>query len=122
MGPLVLGASLTALFGAPAFADELPPSPPPIVRQYCSCVRGVKEKLPEAPLVDAKWYEDFKHTIPSVGGVVVFEYKNNVSHVAYIESLENEGFYVYEWNFHPCEKGRRFVYWNDPAIRSFWRP
>ncbi len=71
--------------------------------------------------MDAIWFGTLPHSMPAVGRVAVFNY-SGLWHVAYILQLSDDGFWVYEWNFHKCEKGTRFVYWNDPSIAMFWAP
>lgn len=113
-----------------AFADVLPTIPPietEIVQkvqqlpQYCSCVAGVRVYVSALPHMDAVWFSTMPHSRPAVGRVVVFNY-SNVWHVAYILSIEEEGFTVYEWNFHKCKKDTRFISWDDPHISSFFAP
>lgn len=72
--------------------------------------------------MDAVWFSTLPHSSPAPGRVVVFSYPDDVWHIAYILSVEEKGFYVYEWNYHKCQKDKRFISWDDPAISSFFAP
>lgn len=103
-----------------AYADILP-EPAPIVQQYCSCVSGVRVYIPDFPHVDAVYFATMPHNTPAAGRVAVFDYSGTF-HVAYILSIEEKGFWIYEWNFKKCQKDTRFIDWNDPHIESFFAP
>ncbi len=124
---LIATTTLTAFFTPHfAYADTLPviPDPVPIVQempQYCSCVAGVRVYVPTLAHMDAVWFASLPHSTPAPGRVVVFNY-SGIYHVAYILSVTEEGFTVYEWNYHHCQKDTRFISWNDPHIASFFAP
>lgn len=103
-----------------AYADTIP-EPTPIVEQYCSCVSGVRVYVPNLPHMDAIYFSGMPHSMPAPGRVVVMNY-SGVWHVAYVLSISEDGFTIYEWNFHACQKDTRFIDWNDPHIESFFAP
>lgn len=84
----------------------------------CSCVQYVHSKIPSFPLGDAD--KQVPNGTPEVGGVVIFRYLNGVGHVGIIISLEADGFWVDDFNYHHCQTSHRFIRWDDPAIRGFW--
>ncbi len=112
-----------------AFADDgvyaLPPiEPAPKVREVYdgSCVAGVRVYVPNLPHMDAVWFATLPHSMPAPGNVVVMSYPDDVWHIAYILSVSEDGFTVYEWNYHHGKKDTRLVPWDDPAIYSFFDP
>ncbi len=127
---LVFTSALMGVFGTPAFADTIPTpqdffqvEPLQKVQQlYDSCVSGVRVYVPTLPHMDAKWFAGLPHSSPAVGNVVVMQYPNDVWHIAYILSMSEEGFTVFEYNYHHGKKDTRVIAWNDPAIYSFFAP
>lgn len=77
---------------------------------------------PSIPLVDAEFFNGFVKTTPAVGNVAIFKYKNNVSHIALIEFLGNNGFLVSECNFIKDKCGKRWVEWDNYALQGFFQP
>ncbi len=94
-------------------------APPPVVREFCSCVAYVRNFIPDLPHVDAKWFGGFPRTTIAPGRVAIFDYEG-VWHVAYILSLEQDHFTVAEGNFHKCKEDQRNVDYNDPHLVGFW--
>lgn len=107
-------------------ADALPPPVPtvaPIVAPaaFCSCVSYLRTYIPSTPRVDAIWFKDFPKVTPAVGRVAVFYYPTSGEyHVAYISSIQGDGFTVKEANYHHCQEDTRFVSWQDSHIVGFW--
>lgn len=58
----------------------------------------------------------------AVGTVALFTYRSGVSHVALVEELSLNGFWVSECNYRPGVCGWRFVRYDDYALRGFWSP
>ena len=113
----LLGATTTLMgfFGTPAFADTV------TFPQYCSCVSYVRQYIPSVPHVDAWVFPTFPRSAPAVGEVAMFNY-SGIFHVAYISQIRGEGFEIQEANFHSCQKGTRFISWDDPHLVGFWKP
>ena len=55
---------------------------------------------------------------PRVGGLVILRYTND-KHIAIVQSVETDGFWIREANFEACKLGRRFIDWNDPHLKGF---
>ena len=88
----------------------------------CSCVSTVRLKVPSFPHLDAKWFVNFPKTTPAAGTVAIFMYPTTF-HVAYVLSVENDGYWVFEGNWEPCKIAKRFIPWdNDPHLVGFWSP
>jgi len=87
----------------------------------CSCVQFVKAKGAKLPRGDAD--DLFPNTdVPSVGGVMILKYwKPERHHVAYIESIEKDGYHIIEANFKKCAITRRVIPINDKHIMGFWQ-
>lgn len=81
----------------------------------CSCWSAVKTKISNLPRM--------KDILPGgqvkVGGVAIFIYPSGLKHIAYIESISEEGFTVFEANYEPCKLGKRFVKWEDKSLIGF---
>ena len=60
------------------------------------------------------------NSAPSVGVVAIFQYK--VPHLAYVEKLTENGFWVKEANYEPAKITRRFIKWDDPRLKGFYAP
>ena len=54
---------------------------------------------------------------PFEGAVAIFQYKEK--HVAYVEKVEEKGFWIKEANYHPAKIGKRFIKWDDPKLVGF---
>ncbi len=129
---LIATTTLMAYFGpAFAYADSVPVNDnPPIIRElvekkapiydYSSCVAGVRVYIPSLPHMNASDFAGLPHSTPAPGRVAIFHYENNVWHVAYVLSVSEEGFTVFEYNFHKNKKDTRFVSWSDDSIYGFW--
>lgn len=59
-------------------------------------------------------------TSPFIGAVAIFQYKDK--HLALVDLLTEEGFWVNECNYTAGVCGRRFVKWNDPKLVGFYSP
>lgn len=57
---------------------------------------------------------------PEVGDVILFSYETD-DHAALITAKLKTGYWVKEANFHTCQAGERFVSFDDPFIRGFYR-
>lgn len=60
------------------------------------------------------------NSLPSVGSVAVFNY-HGVKHLGYVVELKSDGFMIKEANFKPAIVDTRFVSWQDPFLKGFWR-
>ena len=99
----------------------LTPEPPPIVNEvYCSCVKTVREFIPNLPRQDADQF--ISNTSPSEGVAVLFEYSNGTHHIAYLHKMTSKGFYIKQGNKIPCEYSEEFIEWSNPFIRGFYTP
>lgn len=88
---------------------------------FCSCVNTVRQlgvAIPGGTDAD----EFVPNSPPFAGAVVILKYSTGVSHVAYLDWFDHEGFYMKQGNKEPCEYSEEFVYWDDPAIVGFWTP
>lgn len=84
----------------------------------CSCWGLVSTKIKGLPrMADIQ-----PNSEPTVGGVAIFEYSNNVKHVAYITKIEDSGMWVFESNYRPCAIGSRFISYTDPHLVGFFFP
>ncbi len=83
---------------------------------YCSCVRTLHSFLPEAPLINAIYYQNFPRTTPQVGAVALFSYGEGVmkQHVAYVASIDEFGMELWEGNKVDCTFTKRFMRWDVP--------
>lgn len=60
------------------------------------------------------------NSLPSVGSVAIFQYKEK--HLAIVEKLTSNGFYLKETNYRPCEVSTRFIPWNSERLKGFYSP
>lgn len=61
------------------------------------------------------------NSAPTVGSIAIFDYKG-VPHFGVVQELKVDGFTIRESNFEPCKIGKRFIGWNDSALRGFHTP
>ncbi len=116
---MVASSTLNTFFKVPlAYAQE---APPPVVREYCSCVSYVRNFIPTLPHMDAVWFSTLPRSTIAPGRVAIFDY-NGIWHVAYVTSLGDNSFTVAEGNFHKCVSDRREIDYNDPHLVGFWAP
>lgn len=99
-----------------ARAVQLPVEPK---SSFCSCVEYVRGKGVDIPSLGEEGTPDLlkSNSQPIQGGAVLFSY----GHIAYIEALLPKGMWVSEANKKPCEYTERFVPYDDPYIRGFYR-
>lgn len=60
------------------------------------------------------------NSTPGVGAVILLTYKTG--HAALITGFDANGLFILEGNYKQCEKTSRYIRFNDPAIRGFYRP
>ena len=60
------------------------------------------------------------NTAPSKGVVAIFQYK--VKHVAVVDKLTEDGFWVKEANYEQAKIGKRLIKWDDPHLKGFYAP
>lgn len=80
-----------------------------------NCVSYIKlfMKLP-------KMADIVPNTTPAIGSVAIFQY-GKLKHIALVTKLEETGFFIKEANYIPALVGTRFVKWNDPRLKGFFR-
>lgn len=86
---------------------------------YCSCVKTARLHGANIPLGANAWDLSPNTFTPYVGVVILMKYPHT-SHVAVIEKVENDGYWVVEGNFNRCELSRRFVLKSYSRIVGFW--
>lgn len=89
----------------------------------CNCYAFLKTKI-KGTLVP-RMDEIVPNGVPHMGAVAIFSYNDKttglpVKHVAYVESIDADGFEVAEANFGPCLLDSRRISWRDPHLRGFW--
>lgn len=93
----------------------------PITRDMLhSCIKYVRSKgvpIPYGTNADSL----YPNTTPFVGAVALFRYPNDY-HVAYVERITEEGFYISETNYSHGKYTERFISWDDIYLRGFWYP
>lgn len=80
-----------------------------------NCYLTVKLKIKNLP----KMAEIVPNTQIATGTVAIFQYKEK--HVAYVESVSEDTFVVYEGNYKPFVIERRTVKKTDPALVGFFK-
>ena len=88
----------------------------------CSCVRTARWLGVDVPMVDATYFQSFKHQTPARNGLVLLSYKSGLDHVAVIKDFQEDGLLVVEGNYKPCQMTTRLIKWSDPNLRGFWSP
>ena len=84
---------------------------------YCSCVKTARFLGANIPIGNNA--ENISsNSYPITGGLVLFSYPK-IKHIALITKLEEVGFWIVEGNFKPCQKTKRFIYWNDTFLAGF---
>lgn len=86
----------------------------------CSCVKYIREKfIHDLPRGDAVEYE--ANTPPFSGAVAIYKY-GEVSHIGYVEKIEETGYWERGGNLERCRAYRRFMKWGeDKAFLGFWK-
>lgn len=54
---------------------------------------------------------------PRVGGLAIFHYKEK--HIAVVDEVLEDGFWIREANYEPYKIGKRFIKWNDKNLIGF---
>ncbi len=80
----------------------------------CNCYAYARTKLHLPKMADIT-----PNSPPTVGGLAIFNY-HGIKHIAYIKSVEGDGFWVQESNYQPCLVAPRYVKWTDKAIVGYW--
>ena len=88
--------------------------------ELCSCVLYVKALGHDISgnAVNLK----VNTTTPQVGGLALFRYPDGQGHVAFIEQVLEDGITVSETNYNRCQWSRRFVEFNNYALRGYLAP
>lgn len=109
--PQVVQASAAPVMQGPVIPEESKVPP-----ELCNCYLFVRDYFPKLP----RMAEISPNTVPSVGSVVILQYKEK--HVGIVEKFSEKGVYIRETNYRPCEVTARLVTWNDPRLIGFWQP
>lgn len=118
-----------------AYAAEPPPEIQKVVeepaavvtKQECSCVQYVRSKIPSLPKGDAVALLP-NSIYPVRGGALKLSYQDgnefdvNRYHLAYVESVEEDGVHISEKCFNSNEKTYRVIKFDDDHIRGYWNP
>lgn len=94
---------------------EVPPEPT-VPKELCNCYLYAKSVIPSLP----RMAEITPNTPPSVGSVAILQYKEK--HVAIVEKLTSDGFFLRETNYRPCEVSTRFISWDSKRLKGFYSP
>jgi len=96
----------------------------PIDPIECSCVRYIRNIIPDLPNLDAI---DFPiNTIePKVGDIIKLQYYNATTtkyiyHLSLIEKITEDGYSVKEGNYEKCKESKRIIPKNDEHILGFF--
>lgn len=82
----------------------------------CNCYGFVKANfVPNLP----KMAQIQPNSRARAGSVAIFYY-SGVKHVAYVESVTEQGVNIRESNFTKCKVGRRFIDNDDPHLAGYW--
>lgn len=100
---------------AQAYYEPVPQVETPIDPIATNCYAYVSQYV-KLPLTR----DILANTTPYEGVVVIFQYK--VPHYAILEKLTDDGFWVKESNYTPGVIGRRFIPWDDPHLKGFYKP
>jgi len=89
------------------------------VSTLCSCVLYVRSKGVDIPKLGNNGTPDFlkPNSIPAKGVAILFTY----DHIAYIEKIETTGMWISETNKEDCKYTERFLLYDDPTIRGFYK-
>ena len=90
-----------------------------LIPATCSCIKTARNLGIDIPY-DTEADDLKSNTTIFVGALALFKYPN-FSHVAVVTKLEASGFWVHEGNYKLCEMTKRFILYNDPALRGFWK-
>lgn len=85
----------------------------------CNCVQFVKAMGVKLPRIIDAGNLDPNTKVPVKGGVIIMVY-NGIHHLAYIDSVQEDGIHIREANYSKCLIGRRVIPFNDPATIGFY--
>ena len=92
----------------------------------CSCVKLVREFIPSMPYGDADTV--FGNTKAFEGSVAIFwfppseRYPNGTKHVAYVDKIEGDRFYIKQSNKETCKYTEEWVEFSSPYLLGFYNP
>ena len=89
-------------------------------RVLCSCVLYA-QYMGYLVYGDA-WNVSINTSTPTVGSLAVFRYNNGLGHIAIVEQVLQDGITVSETNFERCQWTRRFVEFDNYALRGYRDP
>lgn len=95
-------------------------SPPTEWRELCSCVLYMRSLGHD--VYGNALNVPSNTTTPSVGDLALFTYPNGKGHVAFVEQVLQDGISVSETNFKNCQWTRRFVEFDNYALRGYRTP
>ena len=82
----------------------------------CKCYAYVKNRVGGLPPMEA--------IIPNTeaaAGTVAVEWYGDIKHVSLVMAVTDDGVWVAEANYNPCETGERFIPHTKPSLRGFWQ-
>lgn len=92
----------------------------------CSCVKGVREFIPNMPYGDAN--NIFANTEAFEGAVAIFwfppsdMYPEGTKHVAYVAKIEGDRFYIKQTNKETCKYTEEWVSFSSANLLGFYTP
>lgn len=88
----------------------------------CSCVQTAKALGAKLPKGDANELHPNTSEAPAVGGVLILKYWNPARHhVAYIDSIQPDGYHIIEGNFEKCKITSRVIPFDSKNIMGAYR-
>lgn len=81
-----------------------------------NCYAYVKWLVPNLPLQN----KILPNSTPQKGGVAIFQYKD-LPHYAYVTEIKTDGFSIKESNYIAGKITTRFIKWDDPHLKGFWK-